>query len=84
MFRFMALSVAPVAVVAPLQQTSAAFRVVFGWMINREHEDFSFWVLAGIAVSLTGALAITISAELVIANLPLPDWVVGIARWRWP
>ena len=83
-FRFMALSVAPVTVVTPIQQTSAIFRTLFSWLFNRESEDFSFWVLTGIAVSLIGALALTVSVELVISLVPLPEWIVEFARWQWP
>lgn len=84
MFRFMALSIAPVAVVAPLQQMSAVFRVIFSWFINREHEDFSRWVLAGIAVSLSGALALTLSVDFVMETLPLPASLIEFSRWQWP
>jgi drug/metabolite transporter (DMT)-like permease len=84
MARFMALSIAPVAVVAPLQQTSAIFRVIFGWVINRQHEDFSFWVMAGILVSLSGAFALTLSVEFLIEIFPVPQSLIDIARWQWP
>ena len=82
--RFMSLTIAPVTVVAPIQQTTTIWRVIFGWFLNRDHEDFSFWVLAGIGVSLLGALTLTLSTEFVIANLPLPDLLISIARWQWP
>lgn len=84
MFRFMALSIAPVAVVAPLQQMSAVFRVIFSWFLNREHEDFSLWVLTGIAVSLSGALALTVSVDLIIERLPMPAALIEFSRWKWP
>ena len=82
--RFMSLTIAPVTVVAPIQQTTTIWRVIFGWFLNREYEDFSFWVLAGIGVSLSGALTLTLSTEFVIANLPLPELLISIARWQWP
>ena len=82
--RFMALTIAPVAVVAPIQQTTTIWRMIFGWFLNRDHEDFSSWVLAGIGVSLLGALTLTLSTEFVIANVPLPDLLISIARWQWP
>ena len=82
--RFMALTIAPVAVVAPIQQTTTIWRVIFGWFLNRDYEDFSFWVLAGIGVSLLGAVTLTLSTEFVIANVPLPDLLISIARWQWP
>ena len=84
MLRYMALSVAPVTVVTPIQRTSGVFRVLFSWFVNRDHEVFGVRVLVGIAISLVGALALTLSTEFVITNVPLPDVVVGIAEWRWP
>lgn len=84
MLRFMALAVAPVTVVAPIQQTTVIFRVIFGWFINREYEDFSIWVMTGIGISLFGAVILSLSTEFVIANLPLPDALISIARWQWP
>jgi drug/metabolite transporter (DMT)-like permease len=82
--RFMSLTIAPVTVVAPIQQTTTIFRVIFGWFLNREYEDFSFWVLAGIGVSLLGALTLSLSTEFVVTHLPLPDVLISIARWQWP
>jgi drug/metabolite transporter (DMT)-like permease len=82
--RFMSLTIATVTVVAPIQQTTTIWRVIFGWFLNREYEDFSFWVMAGIGVSLLGALTLTLSTEFVIANVPLPDLLISIARWQWP
>jgi len=84
MLRFMALSVAPVSVVAPIQQTTTVFQVIFAWFINREHEAFGKWVLAGIFVSLVGALALSISTDFVITHLDLPQSLIDVARWQWP
>jgi uncharacterized membrane protein len=84
MFRHMALSIAPVSVVAPLGQTAAAFRVVFSWMLNRDHEAFDGWALLGIFTSLLGGLALTLSVELVLSLVTLPGPVVDVIRWRWP
>ena len=80
----MSLTIAPVTVVAPIQQTTTIWRVIFGWFLNRDYEDYSSWVLTGIGVSLLGALTLTLSTEFVIANLPLPDLLISIARWQWP
>lgn len=83
-FRYMALAIAPVSVVVPVQRLSVVFRVIFSWMLNREHEVITFWVIAGIALSFVGALALTVSTEFVLQLVPLPDGIVEIARWRWP
>ena len=82
--RFMSLTIAPVTVVAPIQQTTTKWRVIFGWILNKDYEDFSFWVLTGIGVSLLGALTLTLSVEFVITHMPLPDMLISIARWQWP
>ncbi len=84
MIRYMALSIAPVTIVAPIQRLSVIFRLLFGWMINRQHEVFGVGVLGGIAVSLVGALALTLDAEFVVSVVALPEWAIEIARWRWP
>jgi len=82
--RFMALSIAPVTVVSPIQQTSAVFRLLFTWLINREHERFDIWVVSGIFVSLTGTLALSISTEFVLEHVELPEVLIRLAGWTWP
>lgn len=83
-FRYMALAVAPVSVVVPVQRLSVVFRVVFSWMLNRDHEVISVPVFVGIGISLLGALALTVSTEIVLNLVPLPAGVADIALWRWP
>jgi drug/metabolite transporter (DMT)-like permease len=84
LFRYMALAVAPVSVVQPVQRTSVVFRVIFAWALNRDHEVLSVPVLIGIGISLIGVLALTVSTEFVLAVIPLPDAVAAIARLTWP
>ncbi len=83
-FRFAALVIAPVAVVAPIQQTTIVFRTAFGWFINRDAEDFSLSVIAGIAVALVGALSLTLSTEFVIGIFEMSPAMSEILRWQWP
>lgn len=83
-FRFMALAIAPVTVVAPLMQTLIIFRVIFGWFLNRDHEDYSFRTFGGIVVSLIGAFTLSISTEFVTSNFTLPETLVDIIHWHWP
>jgi drug/metabolite transporter (DMT)-like permease len=78
MFRYMALAIAPVSVVQPLQQTATVFRVIFSWMLNREHEAFDVWVIVGIAVSLIGGLCLTLSVDLILNLLTLSDFLIEI------
>jgi len=82
MFRYMALAVAPVSVVVPIQRLSVVFRVIFSWILNREHEVFGFSVLLGIAMSLVGAIALTLSTDIVISLLP-SGWASFLTA-EWP
>ncbi len=84
MFRYMALSVAPVTVVAPILRMSLVFRVIFSWLINHEHEVFSGSMIAGTAIALLGALLLSLSADMVVSLLPLPDFLQHILQWQWP
>lgn len=82
--RYTALAIAPVTVVTPIQSTSAVFRVLFGWLINREHEVFGIWVYLGVLLSMAGVVSLTLSTDIILANVDLPQVLVDIARWEWP
>lgn len=84
MFRYMALAIAPVTIVQPIQSLSLIFRMIFGFFINREHEAFDRYVIVGIFLSFTGALALSLSDELLTLYVTLPDWLAAIAARRWP
>jgi uncharacterized membrane protein len=84
MFFFMALALAPVSIVAPIMRLSILFRFYFSWLLTPHHEVFGGRVLLATAVSLAGALALTVSTDIVLAHVPLPEAIVAIARWRWP
>ena len=84
MLRYMALTLAPVSVVTPIQRLSLVFRLYFSRVINPEHEQFGGRLVAATVVSLLGALALSVSTELVQAVLPLPDWAKAALDWQWP
>jgi uncharacterized membrane protein len=84
MFLYMALSVAPVTVVAPINRLSILFRLYFSRLLNPQHEVFGGPVIVATVVSLLGAIALTVSTELVQDLVPLPDAVTRILNWRWP
>jgi len=84
MLRYMALAVAPVSVVTPIQQTTTIFQVIFAWIFNREHEPFGVWVLLGIFSSLLGAIALSVSTNFILTYFNLPEFMVLLADWRWP
>ena len=84
MFLYMGFALAPVSVVSPIQRLSIVFRVYFGHLINPHHEVFGGKVYVGTVVSLIGAVALSLSTDVVLDTIALPDWAVAIARWHWP
>jgi len=82
MFRYMALAIAPVSVVVPIQRMSIIFRLIFSWIFNREHELFGSRLLLGMAMSLIGAAALTISTEFVQSMLTA-EWA-SFLELEWP
>ena len=60
MFRYIALSIAPVTIVSPLQRTSGIFALFFAYFINREAESFSFRVILGIFIAIIGSVILVI------------------------
>jgi len=82
MFRYMSHALAPVSVVVPIQRLSVVFRVIFSWMLNRDHEIFDFWAITGIGISVVGAVALTLSTDLVVAIMPT-EWA-DFLRIEWP
>ena len=84
MLRFAALSLAPVTVVQPIQRLSKLFLFVFSWLMNREHEVFNRQLILAAAVSLFGAMLLSISTDAFLGLMNWPDWLVSIVSWRWP
>jgi len=84
MFLYMAMAIAPVTVIAPISRLSMLFRLYFSRLINPQHEVFGGSVIAATAVSLLGALMLTVSIDWVQSLVPLPDGVVTLLNWRWP
>lgn len=84
MFRYMALAVAPVSVVTPIQRLSLVFRLYFGSMINPDHEVFGGRVIWGTVLALAGALALSVSTDSVLDSIPLPAVVISALSWHWP
>jgi drug/metabolite transporter (DMT)-like permease len=60
LFRFLALAIAPVTIVAPLMRTQAIFALLLNYAINRRLESFEPRVIGGILVSMAGAVLIVI------------------------
>ena len=60
MFRYIALSIAPVTIVGPLQRTSGIFALFFAYFINRDAESFGFRVILGIVLAIIGSVILVI------------------------
>jgi uncharacterized membrane protein len=84
MFVYMAYAVAPISVVTPIMQLHLALRIVFARLLNPQHEIFGGRMLLGTALSILGAVAISLDTELLLSLLPLPASIVAFARWHWP
>ena len=84
MLRYTALTIAPVSIVAPIQQTTVVFQVIFSWFVNRNHEAFGKWVLLGLSSSVLGAIAVSLSTEFILNQLLLPEFLITIVSWNWP
>ena len=60
------------------------FRFYFSRVINPQHEMFGGRIIVATFVSLAGALALSVSTEIVQSALPLPDWARTVLNWQWP
>lgn len=83
MTRYMALAVAPVSVVSPIQRLSLVFRIYFGWIINPKHEVFGGRIVLGTVLSLLGAVALSMSVGDVQQLIPMPDALAALLNWQW-
>ena len=84
MFIYMAYAVAPISVVTPVLQLHHALRLIFARLLNPHHEIFGGRMILGTALSLLGAVALSLDTEFVLSLMPLPDSVAAFARWHWP
>ncbi|MHA6344374.1 EamA family transporter [Roseivivax sp. CAU 1761] len=76
LFRYLALAVAPVAVVVPIQRLSVVFRLIFNAMLNREHEVFDAWVVGSILLAVLGAVALAGDTTMLLTILGLPEALI--------
>jgi uncharacterized membrane protein len=84
LFLYMAMSIAPVTVVSPINRLSILFRLYFSRLLNPQHEVFGGKVVLGTVVSLTGAVVLSLSIDSVQTWLPLPEAILSVLRWHWP
>lgn len=83
-FRYAALAMVPVAVVAPILRTTLVFRLFFSWLLNRDHEVFSRGIVLTTFLSLLGALMLSVSTDLFLSLVSVPPWLEKIILMRWP
>lgn len=81
-FFFAAVSVAPVMLVMPLLQLSLAFRMLFSTWLNPQHEVVGPLVLAGVVISILGALMVSIDSSLIVQTLAIPEAIARVLLWR--
>jgi uncharacterized membrane protein len=73
LFRYVALAIAPVTVVTPIQRLSVVFRLIFNALINRDHEVFDNRVVATILLSVVGAVALAGETGALLGWLRVPE-----------
>jgi drug/metabolite transporter (DMT)-like permease len=81
-FFFAGVAVAPVMVVMPLLQFSLVFRMLFSTWLNPTHEVIGPLVLAGVVISVAGALMVSIETSLIVNALDLPEPLARALLWR--
>jgi drug/metabolite transporter (DMT)-like permease len=81
-FFFAGVAVAPVMLVMPLLQLSLVFRMLFSTWLNPAHEIVGPLVLAGVAISVAGALMVSIETSLIVDALGLPEPLARALLWR--
>ena len=84
LFLYMAMSIAPVTVVSPINRLSILFRLYFSRLLNPKHEVFGGKVVLATVVSLAGAVVLSLSVDQLQAWLPLSDSARAVLRWHWP
>jgi uncharacterized membrane protein len=83
-FFYLAIAVAPVTVVIPLMRFATLFGTLFSWVFNRDYESFDLGLLFAIAISILGALALTLDPMMVAHWLDAPSWLAAALAWKWP
>lgn len=80
LFRYLALAVAPVAVVTPIQRLSVVFRLIFNAILNHEHEVFDRWIVVSILLAVLGAVALATDTVMLLGALGAPEaWIAALS-----
>lgn len=81
-FFFSAIAVAPIMIVMPILQLSLVFRLILSTWLNPDHEVFGWIVIMGAAISIVGALMVSVDTNLILNTLSVPDALGSVLRWR--
>lgn len=79
---YSAISVAPVMLVMPILQLSLVFRFIFSAWLNPHHEIVGPVVITGAAISLVGALMVSVDTNFILNALAVPEELARVLRWR--
>jgi Predicted membrane protein len=81
LFRYLALALAPVSVVVPIQRLSAIFRVLFSAILNKDHEVITMPLVIVIFLSVFGSAILTLDTRTLLGFLSLkPDLVEWLSH----
>lgn len=78
LFRYLALAIAPVSIVVPIQRLSAIFRVLFSGLLNRDHEIIDLPLVAVIVLSVIGSILLTVDSDTLLSFLGLSPDLTGL------
>jgi len=81
-FLYAAVAIAPIMFVMPLLQLALVFRIIFAMWLNPEHEVFGCKVIAGSAISVVGACAISIDTDVILGAFGLEGGPARLLRWH--
>ena len=65
-------------------QLHHALRLVFARLLNPHHEIFGGRMILGTALSLLGAVALSLDTDFLLSVVRLPQPVAAFMRWHWP
>lgn len=83
-FAYMAVSLAPVTVTAPIMGLANIFRMHLSRWMNPAHEVFGPEVIAATIFAFLGVLALSASMDLVPLPASFPPGIAAFLNWKWP
>ena len=80
-FLYSAVAVAPIMLVASLQQSTVVFRLIFSRLLNPAHEVFGLRVIIGAILSIVGVCTVSIDSSLILNAVGAPDDLARLLQW---